>query len=516
MMHTPGLTDKSKLKKYEIAVLVVSAIVTITFVSTSSPLYPYNPWDDTNVFFTLGRGIIHGLVPYKDIFDHKGPLLYFIYALATLLSEKSFIGVWIIECIAAAVYAIYSWKTVKLFTDPSKFSLVLLPLFLGVVYTNKMFNFGGNTEELCFPLLTIVLYIALRSVVFSDGLPSNIATFLCGIISGSLFWLKYTFLGFIIGYCIFILFLLIKRKSFAKLGTLIGIFIGGFLTITIPLLLYFCVNGALGYLWEAYFYDNIFLYHTENEINNFFTTPVIRYFAIPLRSICYTAIFFPSFGSMLLLTLSSMIFVKKDHRKKTYLLFFLTLSLSAGCIFTRLEFIYYYGFLLYYCFGLALLPLVICWNSIEKVFKQNIIFIRVLLSFILIVFYSVSILLCKNMYLIFKPKQFLAQYRFAETINQTPNAKILTYDVMDAGFYTVANVMPSNRYCADKMFGDSYPQLREEQDRLIEQGYFDYIITSYFCDEKWDNYELIQEEAIPYVDFTGEEILDAYKLYKKI
>ena len=76
--------------------------------------------------------------------------------------------------------------------------------------------------------------------------------------------------------------------------------------------------------------------------------------------------------------------------------------------------------------------------------------------------------------------------------------------------------MPCNRYCADKMFGDSYPQLREEQDRLISEGYFDYVITSYFCEEEWDNYELIQEEAIPYIDFTGEEILDAYKLYKRI
>ena len=87
---------------------------------------------------------------------------------------------------------------------------------------------------------------------------------------------------------------------------------------------------------------------------------------------------------------------------------------------------------------------------------------------------------------------FLAQYRMAETINQTPDAKVLTYDVMDAGFYTAAGIMPCNRYCADKMFGDSYPQLREEQDRLISEGYFDYIITSYFCEAEWDNYEMIQ------------------------
>ena len=107
-MQTKGLTDKSKLTRFELIFLILAASLTITFVSTSSPLYPFNPWDDVNVFFTLGRGIKHGLVPYKDIFDHKGPLLYFIYFLAVLISEKSFVGVWLIECIAASVYAVFS------------------------------------------------------------------------------------------------------------------------------------------------------------------------------------------------------------------------------------------------------------------------------------------------------------------------------------------------------------------------------------------------------------------------
>lgn len=515
-MQTQGFTDKSKLSKTELAILIAAAVVTITFVSTSSPLYPYNPWDDTNVFFTMGRGIIHGLVPYKDIFDHKGPLLYFIYALATLLSEKSFTGVWIIESIGACVFAVYSWKIARLYTKPSKFAIILMPLFIGVVYTSKMFNFGGNTEELCFPLLTISLYILLKSVVISDGLPAKFESILLGVIAGALFWLKYTFLGFMIGVCIYIICLTVKRKDFAKLWSLVWRFTAGFFIITAPLLIYFAANGALGYLWEAYFYDNIFLYNNDTDTGFFSSLPVIKHFAIPIHSIYVTVKMFPSFGVLLLLTLLSMVFIGKEYRKKTYILFFLTLSLSAGFIFTRAVFIYYYGFLLYYCFGLALIPFIYGWNKAEEVFKHNKNFFRGLLSVTLAVLYALSIFMCKNMYLIFKPKMFLAQYKMAETINLTPDAKILTYDVMDAGFYTTAEVMPCNRYCAAKMFGDSYPQLKEEQDRLISEGYFDYIITSYFCEEEWDNYVLIQEEAIPYIDFTGEEILDAYKLYKRV
>ena len=89
-MRSRELDAKGKLTKPELAILIISATVTITVVSACSPLFPFNPWDDANCFFTLGRGIIHGLVPYRDLYEQKGPLLYFIYALAALISEKSF------------------------------------------------------------------------------------------------------------------------------------------------------------------------------------------------------------------------------------------------------------------------------------------------------------------------------------------------------------------------------------------------------------------------------------------
>ena len=116
-MQPKDLKSTSKLTTLELAVLIAAAVITITIVSACSPLFPFNPWDDTNCFFTLGRGIIHGVVPYRDLYEQKGPLLYFIYALTALISEKSFVGAWIVECIAAAFYSIFSWKIVKLYID---------------------------------------------------------------------------------------------------------------------------------------------------------------------------------------------------------------------------------------------------------------------------------------------------------------------------------------------------------------------------------------------------------------
>ncbi|MDO4877210.1 MAG: hypothetical protein Q3987_07505, partial [Oscillospiraceae bacterium] len=74
------MTTKSKLTTPEIIILIAAATVTLTVVSTCSPLYPFNPWNDINCFFTVGRGITHGMVPYRDLYEQKGPLIYFLFA----------------------------------------------------------------------------------------------------------------------------------------------------------------------------------------------------------------------------------------------------------------------------------------------------------------------------------------------------------------------------------------------------------------------------------------------------
>ena len=68
-----------------------------------------------------------GLMPYRDLFDHKGPLLFMLYALGAAISDTSFIGVFALEALslAAAVYA--GWRTVRLFGE-GRLTLLAMPL----------------------------------------------------------------------------------------------------------------------------------------------------------------------------------------------------------------------------------------------------------------------------------------------------------------------------------------------------------------------------------------------------
>ena len=260
----------------------------------------------------------------------------------------------------------------------------------------------------------------------------------------------------------------------------------------------------------------MFLYHAGESQSKIANIPVVRNIYIPIYSLVNLSICYPKFGIMLLLSAVSLFFIKKEYRKKTVFLFVITFALSLGFIFTKSSYIYYYIYLEACYFPLLLIPCIRGLSLLSKTFKQNPGFMQGIVTGALVILYLATILLNKNTYLIFQKKDFLAQFRYAEIINQTPDAKILTYDVMDSGFYTASGLLPSNRFFCYLNIESNYPAISEEKNRLIEAGYFDFIITTYFCEGNWDNYVLIREEADTYIDYTGEKVLDGYRLYKRV
>ena len=48
------------------------SFVILSLTSKCSFLYPFNDWVDANAFFTVGKSMMRGIVPYKDLFEQKG------------------------------------------------------------------------------------------------------------------------------------------------------------------------------------------------------------------------------------------------------------------------------------------------------------------------------------------------------------------------------------------------------------------------------------------------------------
>ena len=94
--------------------LAVLSAVLLALCSKSSPLYAFNDWMDANIFFTMGRSMLGGRVLYRDVFDHKGPVLYLLYGLAGLVGGTDFRGVLVLEIIAMTSFLYTGLRTAEL------------------------------------------------------------------------------------------------------------------------------------------------------------------------------------------------------------------------------------------------------------------------------------------------------------------------------------------------------------------------------------------------------------------
>ena len=71
--------------------LAISAksFIFVAICSKSSFLYPINDWGDVNTYFTIGKGMLAGKVPYRDLYDQKGVVIFALQALGAIISYDS-------------------------------------------------------------------------------------------------------------------------------------------------------------------------------------------------------------------------------------------------------------------------------------------------------------------------------------------------------------------------------------------------------------------------------------------
>ncbi len=273
------------MKKFKVHLFaLITSFLYMTFCSMTSFLYPIHSRVDQNIFFTVGRGILDGKVPYRDLFEHKGPLIYFMHAFGALIDKGSFIGIFVLEVIFFAVTIFFMFKIARLFTGEK--AAYFSALIAGAICcTTYCFKSGNNAEEYCFAFLIVSLYYLLRYFKTADAdlkwtslksggaaihthLINYKVVLINGLIAGCVLWIKFTQLGFWIAWMGLVFFVLVLQKDFKRAFLSCFVYLGGMALTAIPWLIYFGLNNAIGIWFETYFYNNIFLYSGGGDSAN--------------------------------------------------------------------------------------------------------------------------------------------------------------------------------------------------------------------------------------------------------
>ncbi len=471
----------------------LTAAAFLAVCSKSSPLYPFNDWVDANCFFTVGKSMMSGIVPYKDLYEHKGPLLYLLFGLASLLSKKSFLGVFVLEVFSLSGFLYFSVKTVQLYTNNHLLSLFSLPVICFSVTTSVAFAHGGSAEELSLVFLSYTIYSAVAAIK-EDRLPSRGELFINGLLIGCVFLIKFTMLGFYIGYLAFLVVYLLLRKQIKKLFICVTYLASGALSACVPFIVFLALNGALDDFFYVYIYNNLFLYKQDEGPSGVFISLLCA-----LRDN-------PVFGFFILFGVFQGI-LKRNRETVFLLLSFIGLTVF---IYIGGRYYLYYSLILsvFSVFGLAAL-LNMIESRIKEPPKRT---VQISLSIILsVVLLAASYFVSSNTYLMKYKSKDMPQYKFAEIINSLDNPTLLNYGVLDLGVYTASGVVPNCRYfCAPNI---PLEEIDETQRSYIANGAGDFIVTIIPLEDygiESDIYRLAATEQMP---FEGNII--TYYLYQK-
>ena len=465
----------------EKAMILVCSIGAITICSRSSPIYPLNNWVDANCFFTVGKSMLNGLVPYRDLFEQKGPLLYFLYGIGWLVSHDTFLGVYILEIIASYVFLLYSYRITIVVLGKKHF--VFVPIIAILTYTTMAFEQGGSAEEFCLPILAWVVWFLLRDA--ENQQISNKGFFCLGLAAGCVFWIKFSLIGPFIGWYIWYLVESFRqRKSKRIIGATCHIALGVILA-TIPWVIYFGLNHSIIDWLEVYLYDNVFHYSRTHLGQSTFSG--LRFLINLLRGIDSFYTF--NFITLLICAECIALLLFNRRHKLGQMLRFMLISTFLFVYIGGLTFRYYS--LVMDVFIAPCLALVVSFvhEKLGILRRREAVFASVLLC--LCVFFTTP-----NRYFMRVQKTDLAQYQFKEIIEQdSREATILNYGFLDGGFYTTCNTLPNCKaFC---LLTVPLQEIQDLQQSYLEEGLCDYVITlnedGAEPDHAFQKYECIME-----------------------
>ncbi len=488
---------KRDYKIYLYCLLVAAACLSIC--SKSSPLYPINDWTDANAYFTCGKGMLKGMVIYRDLYEHKGPMVYALHALCALITTQSFLGVFVMEIIVVSLFLMAVYKLLTLY-GAKRSVWVLLPVAAALTLSSLSFYSGDSTEELCLPMLAWALYYLLRwqRLRAPERMPAK-TLIAGGLLAGFVLWIKFTILGFFIPWIAGLFIYHLLRGQARQAFACVGWFLAGIGLATLPWIVYFGVNSAILDWLRVYIYDNLFLYSNTETL-----TLAHRIKAMLLAAWDWVV---KNPGYSVPLAAGAIWFsVSKRYTTAEKLwLWNLILCLGVG-VFIGGKPYEYYGFIFSAFAAVAALPLCLLLDRMMGERKLP----ALLLSGGL---FAASLLYCftvsMNAKYLLEPREDTMQYRFAAIINEVPNATLLNYYFMDAGFYTAANVAPSVKYF--HYTNVPLAEMMDEQNRYLAEGVTDFVVTrGYQPDWITDRYTLVATEP------TVEDIwYDAVYLYER-
>ncbi len=284
-----------------------------------------------------------------------------------------------------------------------------------------------------------------------------------GFGAGCVLWVKFTMMGFFLGWVLVLAVLYLRAGWLRQLGLSCAAYLGGMALSTLPWLAYFGVNGALGDFFGVYFGDNLFLYSAGGQESAGFVTTIIAV----VQKIYWGCHDTPLIPALAALGLVWMLY----RRRFACAASVLALGLAATGFARGAYHIYYFlPFAVFAAAGIS--PLA---RAAAKLPAPGPIRQKLLPAAGAAAALGFCLLTCHNVSQLLRPAEELPQYQFAAIMQENGGGSLLNYGTLDGGFYTAAGVQPPCRFfCVTNL---PMTEQQEQQDALMESGGVDFAVS---------------------------------------
>jgi hypothetical protein len=496
---------------------LLSALIVVTVCSRSSFLYVFNIWDDANSYFTVGKCIFRGFVPYRDLFDQKGIMLYFIYGIASLISPKTFIGVYIFEVLAAFLSILAVFRIYQLFLEEKTMCYIITPITAAVIYTSVDFWWGGSAEEFLFPWIMWGLYLSVK--YFRTEYPepmSYLKVLMGGVLAGFVLNIKFNSLGFFFAWMAAVFFAdIIGMGAVKKAFASCFVFLSGMGLATLPWVIYFGVNRAIKDWLYVYIYKNVFEYSQKLTLGE----RIVKFYDIMKNhflgnTLVFVIIFI---GMVYFIATTVMTAVRRDrHFEKEEFLIDLKVPelLNLGALLFFLVLVIFIGgvSLPYYPFpmnGFVVFGFIPICYIIEKFLNEVLSYLLMAAAVLLTV--GGCFLLSVNVKSMNLKESDLFLYKFRDYIVSTgvEDPGIILEYTFDVGLYTVLDVEPICYYFQTQTL--NMQEVLDYQKQYVHNGEADFVVSvGGYAEGLGDRYDLIMTDRLVFYNFD-----QTYYLYQR-
>lgn len=243
---------KKNQNLYQSVIIFLVMLLFAFLFLVRSPLHIWRHGEsgiDSSVYKTVAYMMSKGALPYRDTFDHKGPLLYFLNYIGMNLAFYR--GIWFVEFCFMMVSIVGMYRIARLMCGKALSCFVVLTAF------SPFFSFfdGGNlVEEYAIPFITMALSVFLR--YFTKKTIDRKQLFLCGFCFGAVCLLRPNMVAVWIVFCVAVLIECLWEKKTKRLPGFILWFCMGMSSIVLPFVVWMAYKGCLADCMECYIHFN--------------------------------------------------------------------------------------------------------------------------------------------------------------------------------------------------------------------------------------------------------------------